>query len=138
MASVYLVLATLLWGVWGFAYKSAVARTSPWVVQWIYSSAHFLIFLLGWGYSRNTWPFRSVSPAVIGWSVAASASAIAASTLLLFSLKMRPTSLAVAATSAYPLVTMAIAVISGTESIRAPQLLGALLVAGGVLLLNGG
>jgi drug/metabolite transporter (DMT)-like permease len=136
MATLYLFLATILWGLWGFAYKAAVARASPWTVQWIYSAPYFVLFPLGWVASRSLWPLRPVPGPVIAWSVAAGVCAIAASSLLLLSMRTRPASIAVASTSAYPLVTLVLGAVSGTETIKVTHLLGAFLVIGGVMLLD--
>ena len=135
MASVYLLVTTVLWGLWGFAEKQASLRASPWVVQWMYSLPYVAVFgagLVGRAFGADV----PVSGPALGWSFVGGVSAIAASVFLLFAMKVHAASTAVALTSAYPLVTLLLGVATRTETVRPAHLAGLGLVAAGAFLLN--
>jgi drug/metabolite transporter (DMT)-like permease len=135
MVYVHLSLATVLWGVWGFAEKEASLRASPWSVLWLYSLPYVVFAGVGLAV-RRLWRAGSVDSGAVAWSVVAGGAAIAASLFLLFAMRSRSASTAVALTSAYPIVTLVLGVLNRSETFRPLHFLGLCLVAGGAFLLN--
>jgi drug/metabolite transporter (DMT)-like permease len=133
-ANAALVLATLLWGLWGIADKKAIELAHPYTVQWMYAIPYVVTLPLWY------WMGASVSTAAANtsggaffWATVASVASIVATMVLFFAMQSKPASLAVAATSAYPLVTMALAVFSGTERFGFGKLAGVLLIVVGIV-----
>lgn len=130
-----LILATILWGIWGIADKLALEQAHPFTVQWMYAVPYLvtipLFFLLGF----RTQPETNFNTTAFFWTIVASVSAILALLLMLFAMRSQPASLAVAITAAYPLVTMFIAVLLKMETFSVQKLFGVVLIIGGLVVL---
>lgn len=131
-----LILATILWGIWGIADKYAVGNAHPFTVQWMYALPYILAMPVWYWLGRNTRPETNHNQTAFAWAVVASLASMLALLLLLFALQRKPASLAVAFTSAYPLVTLVIAVMMGTEKFSLPKVAGILLIIAGLIVLQ--
>lgn len=134
----FLILATILWGIWGIADKYAVTHAHPFTVQWMYTVPFILTLPLWYWLGRNTQPETNHSVTALAWAGLAGVASLLALLLLLFALQRKPASLAVAFTSAYPLVTLALAVILGAEKVSLYKVGGIGLIVAGLLLLQAG
>lgn len=135
MGNVYIVLATVLWGLWGFACKEAQRRVNVWSVQWMSLMPPFLGIPLGWAFLRTQVLPQGISPIAMLWSLTAGAASLAGSVLLLLSMQTRPATVAIAATAAYPLVTLLLTAATGVEALRVSHAIGAVLVVSGLAVL---
>lgn len=136
--TLFLLLATLLWGLWGVADKYALTRAHPFTVQWMYSLP-YIFFIPVWlylSYRLSADHTLKVDPVALGWALLASMASISAMLLLFFVLQHRPASLAVAFTAAYPLVTLAIGVLAGQETLSWPKVIGIALIVAGVIVVQ--
>lgn len=136
MAYVYLIVATILWGVWGFADKEALARANIWHVLLGYSGPFLVMIPVWYVLWRRTSPETQLNRVALGWSVLASVASLAATLCVFFSMRSKPASVAVGATSAFPLVTLALGVWCGTEVFSLPRFVGLILIAAGTALLT--
>lgn len=134
--NVLLIIATILWGVWGVADKFAVTKSNPYVVQWMYSIPYILVFPVWFFLSKKFSTAVDVNTPAFIWSVVACLSSMAAMFLFFIALQSTSTSVAVAFTSAYPIVTLAFGVMTNTESFSLQKLLGLLAIIAGVFLLQ--
>jgi drug/metabolite transporter (DMT)-like permease len=130
-----LLIATVLWGFWGFSDKNAVLRSHPYTVQWMYSIPYILSIPLWYWLGLKAAPETNHSIPAFLWASAAGLASIGALILLLFALQTKPASLAVGITAAYPLVTMLLMISSGAESFNLPRLIGIMLVVAGVIVI---
>jgi bacterial/archaeal transporter family protein len=135
-ANLLLLFTAVLWGIWGWADKNAVTRAHPYTVQWMYSLPYVLFLPLWYAMGSRTVPASNLDTGALFWAVTASLSSIFAMILLLFALRTKPASIAIAVTSAYPMVTLILSVLSGDESFSLAKVIGILLVFAGVLLLQ--
>ena len=135
-AYVALLLSTLLWGLWGLAAKKAVDLSHPYSVLWMYS-VPYMVALPFWYWmgARFAHAPDNNSGAFL-WAAVASLASLLAMLILFFALRSKPASVAVAATSAYPLVTMALAVFTGSESFGVGRLAGVLLIVVGIVIIQ--
>jgi bacterial/archaeal transporter family protein len=133
-ATILLLISTLLWGFWGIADKFAVARAHPFSVQFFYSIPYLVFIPLWYFLSRRSEIQGTVDPQAIGWAMAASTSSILAVLLFVFALREKPASTAVAITSIYPIVTLALAIISKSETLNPVKVFGILLIVAGVFI----
>jgi bacterial/archaeal transporter family protein len=133
-ATILLLISTLLWGFWGIADKFAVERAHPYSVQFYYSIPYLIFIPLWYFLSRRAEVQGAVDPQAIGWAMAASTSSILAVLLFVFALRDKPASIAVAITSIYPIVTMALALITKSETLSFPKVFGILLIVVGVII----
>jgi bacterial/archaeal transporter family protein len=134
-AIILLIIATVLWGFWGFSEKNAVLRAHPYTVQWMYSIPYVLSIPIWYWLGLKAAPEANFSLPALSWALAAGLASIGALVLLLFAMQTKPASLAVAITAAYPVVTMLLAVISGAESFSLPRLIGIMLVIAGIIVI---
>jgi drug/metabolite transporter (DMT)-like permease len=131
-----LILATLLWGLWGIADKYAVEQAHPFTVQWMYAIPYVLTIPLWFWLGKTIQPQTNLNPTAFMWAIIASCCSMLALLLLLFALQRKPASLAVAFTSAYPLVTLLIASLMGAERVTLPKVAGLLLILVGLVVLQ--
>ncbi len=131
-----LILAVILYGIWGIANKFAVGRAHPFTVQWMFAVPLIVSLPIFYWLGARAAPETNHDTTALLWAVVASAASILATLLLYFALRERPASIAVAITSGYPLVTLALAVLAGTETFTLPKVVGVLLMFGGVVLLQ--
>lgn len=133
-----LLIATLLWGIWGVADKNAVTRVHPYTVHWMYSIPYVLLLPLWYWMSLKAAPEaagRIDFPALL-WALGASVASMLATVLLFFAMRSKPASLAVAMTSAYPLVTLALGILTHTEALDVRKLFGIILIIIGVIFIQ--
>jgi transporter family protein len=135
-SSLLLIVATILWGVWGLADKYAVAHAHPFTIQWMYSLPYIILLPLWYFLSKRSAPSAPFDLHALGWSLLACLCSTAAMLLLFFALRDKPASAAVAMTSAYPLVTLLLAVLTRSEEWTLPKLIGCLLIIAGVVTLQ--
>ncbi len=134
--NLFLLLATILWGIWGFAIKLAVERAHPFAVQWMYAVPNLLFIPLWYWMARRAAPDAAIDLPALGWAALAAVCAISAMLLMFFALQSKPATLAVAMTSAYPIVTLALALVTRTETFNIRHLLGIVLIIAGVIILQ--
>ena len=103
--NILLLLATVLWGIWGFAIKLAVDRAHPFAVQWMYALPNIVFIPIWYFLARNAVPSAAsgasagVDLPALGWASLAAICAIGAMLLMFFALQSKPATLAVAMTS---------------------------------------
>lgn len=136
-AGILVALAALaLWGFWGFASQRAVQEAHPMTVQWLSAIPQTLLGPL-WYYlslSRTSTPHPSLRTVL--WTFAACSSAILAMLCYSWALKLERASVVVAISSAYPLFTIVLLVLTGTERMQLQQILGFVLVVSGLIVLQ--
>lgn len=130
-----LMLATILWGIWGIADKLALEQAHPFTVQWMYAVPYVIAIPVFFWLSFRTQPENNFDMTTFFWAVVASVSSIMALALMLFAMRSQPASLAVAITAVYPLVTMLIAVFLKMETFSVQKLVGMVLIIGGLVVL---
>lgn len=132
-----ILLATLAWGVWGFAHKNAVTRAHPYTVQWMYSIPYALAIPLWYWFSmRVEGSGVAVAARPWLWSTMGSMASISAVFLVLVAMRTTSASVAVALTSAYPLITLLLGALNGSERVTTVKVLGIVFIALGVMLLR--
>ncbi len=131
-----LILAVILYGIWGIANKFAVGRAHPFTVQWMFAIPLVVSLPIFFWLGARSAPETNHDATALLWAVVASAASILATVLLYFALRDRPASIVVAITSGYPLVTLVLAVLAGTETLTLPKLAGVVLMFSGVVLLQ--
>lgn len=138
-ANIGLLLATVLWGLWGVASKHATSRMSFYTVQ--------LIISISWALSIPLWFFlRSragdavswVDGRGIAWALLTGVSAIGAMLCFVYAMQKGAGMFGIMAVSVYPLVSLLILLASGQERFSVHQLLGASLVVGGLFVFQAG
>jgi transporter family protein len=135
-ATILLLFSTVLWGFWGIAGKFAVERAHPFSVQLVYSIPFIFFIPIWYLLSRRSEVQGLVDPQAIGWAIAASVSSILAVLLFIFALRDKPASIAVAITAIYPLVTLALALVTKTEVFSVYKAIGIVLIIAGVIILQ--
>ncbi|MBE2223288.1 MAG: DMT family transporter [Anaerolineae bacterium] len=130
-----LLLATILWGIWGIADKLALGQAHPFTVQWMYAVPFVVAMPLFFWLGFRAQPETNFNSMAFFWAVVASVASILALVLMLFAMRSQPASLAVAITAAYPLVTMFIAVLFKMETFSIQKLAGVVLIIGGLVVL---
>lgn len=131
-----LILATILWGIWGIADKLALEQAHPFTVQWMYAVPFVITIPLFFWLGLRSQPESNFDARAFLWAVTASVSSILALVLMLFAMRSQPASLAVAVTSAYPLVTLFIAALLKMETITPMKVAGMALIMGGLVILQ--
>lgn len=134
--NILLVIATILWGIWGIADKFAITKSNPYVVQWMYSIPYILVFPIWFFLSKKFSTAADVNTPAFIWSIVACLSSMAAMFLFFIALQSTSTSVAVAFTSAYPIVTLAFGVMTNTESFSIQKILGLFAIIVGVVILQ--
>ncbi len=145
--NIFLLLATVLWGIWGFALKLAVDRAHPFTVQWMYALPN-IVFIPVWYWLAHNASSAAASvgtgssaanaidlPA-LGWAGLAAVCSVGALLLMFFALQSKPATVAVAMTSAYPIITLALALVTHTEIFNLKHLAGIILIIAGVIVLQ--
>lgn len=130
-----LILATILWGVWGIADKLALENAHPYSVQWMYAIPYVVSIPIFFWLGSRVQTEGTINATAFFWAIVASISSILALVLMLFAMRSQPASLAVAITAAYPLVTMFIAVFLKMETFSVQKLFGVVLIIGGLVVL---
>lgn len=131
-----LILATLLWGVWGIADKLALNHAHPYTIQWMYAIPYFLTLPAWYWLGSRVQPESNHSLPALGWAVFAGGASMLALVLLLLAMQSQPASLVVAFTSAYPFVTLFLAVLLRMEKITFTQVIGMALILAGLIVLQ--
>ncbi len=137
-SNLILILAAVLWGVWGLANKFAIDRAHPFTVQWMFAVPLALSIPLFYWLGIQNGPATNHDSHAFMWAIVASAASLAGTVLLFFALRDRPASIATAITSGYPLITLFLAVITGNETLSLPKLGGIALLLPGVVVLQFG
>lgn len=132
-----ILLATLMWGIWGFAHKNAVTQAHPFTVQWMYGIPYALsIPVWYWLGMRVEGSGAAVAARPWLWATMGGMTSIAAVFLVLVAMRTTSASVAVALTSAYPLITLLLGVLNGSERVTTVKVLGIVFIAVGVMLLR--
>lgn len=129
-----LILATILWGVWGYANKIAVTQAHPFSVQWMYSIPMILLVPLWFLLGRSQRPETNLNSSAFLWAAAAGIAATLAFLAMLFAMRSASATMAVALTAAYPVVSAVIAYFAGTEKINLGQIAAIGLIVIGTIL----
>ena len=137
-ANLLMIIATILWGVWGVANDRAVTIAHPFDVQWMYAVPYVLAIPVWFMLARRAAPGFEFNPTAFAWAVTAALCAMGALVAVLIALIDTPASIAMALTSVYPIITLVVGVIAGTESFSLPKIGGILFIIGGVFLLQMG
>jgi drug/metabolite transporter (DMT)-like permease len=135
-AALLLLVATVCWGLWGFANKQALGFLHPLDVQWIYYLPYVAAAPICYALARRSGVEFVPSQPGIFWSLAAGVCAATAFFCYMFALRGMPASGASAVSSAYPLITMALAIAMRQESFSIDRLIGCLLIIGGLVWLT--
>jgi drug/metabolite transporter (DMT)-like permease len=72
----------------------------------------------------------------LGWAFLASLCSLEALLLMYFALQSKPASMAVAMTSAYPVVTLLLAIFTHAETFNLKNVLGIVLIVAGVMVMQ--
>lgn len=136
MAIVWLVLSTLLWGAWTIFEKKLTGTGSLYWVNAYYvmaevTAAPFYI----WAALKFGGPFQ-MNWSMAGWAYAAWAANAGATMIGLYLLSRFDAGWVTSITAAYPLVTVVLAVLFLGEQLSVPAIIGAVLVAIGLVLLS--
>jgi transporter family protein len=131
-----LVGATILWGIWGVAIKFAVARTNPYTAQWLYSIPYILFIPVWYLLAKKEPAAVGIDLQAVGWAFGASVCSLLALLLMYFAVQSRPASTAVAMTSAYPIVTLLLALAMRSETLNIKNFAGILLIVAGVIVMQ--
>lgn len=127
------MLAALVgWGLWGFASRQAVEKAHPLTVQWLSAVPQVLMLPLWYLLARKSLPDAAPSFSAIFWSFATCVLTVLASLMFSYALKTEKSSTVITVTSAYPVVVLALLVLTGKESFSWTQLGGCLLIVAGV------
>ncbi len=138
-ANIGLLLATVLWGLWGVASKQATSRMSFYTVQ--------LCIAISWALSVPLWFYlRSrtgeADPCFdgrgIAWALLTGGSTIGAMLCFVYAMHKNAGMFGIMAVSVYPLVSLLLLLLAGQERFNIHQLLGALLVVGGLFVFQAG
>ncbi|NHZ71980.1 MAG: EamA family transporter [Aquificales bacterium] len=132
---ILLILATILWGIWGIVNKLALEQAHPYSVQWLYSIPYMLVIPIFFWLGTRTQSGNDLNGAAVFWTLLSSIVSIFAVLMMLFAMRSQPASLAVAVTSAYPLVTLSIAVLLKMETFSVQKVFGILLIIVGLVVL---
>ncbi|NWF71009.1 MAG: DMT family transporter [Chloroflexi bacterium] len=135
--NILLIVATILWGIWGITNKFAIERAHPFTVQWMYSLPIALAIPLWLWLGDRAEPSNGQPLPALGWAVASGVVATLAVLLMFFALQNTPPSLATAITAAYPVVTLALSVLLRLEALSLQKVLGLALVIVGLIVLLG-
>lgn len=136
MAVPFIVLATLLYGVWAITDKEAVARAHPFAVQWMYHLPFVVTLPLFWWLGARAEPVAGASRAAMPWAIAAGSCGLLATVFVVFALREMSASAVTTITSFYPAVTLVIAVMLRQEVFTATKALGVALVVAGVIVIS--
>ena len=131
---ILLLLATVLWGIWGVAHKRAVGLAHPYTVQWLYALPSIALLPVWYWLGRTADSTPTLRSGVVFWALLAGVASVAATLLFTFALRHKPASIAVAATSAYPVVTLLIGVLTKSEKLTWQLAGGILLIVAGITL----
>lgn len=136
--NILLIIATILWGIWGITNKYAVDRAHPFIVQWMYSIPVVLAIPLWYWLGMRTTPIGTQQDpsSALWWAIASGAAATLAVLLTFFALQNTAPSIATAITAAYPVVTLAIGVVLRIEEFSLQKLIGLALVIIGLIVLT--
>ena len=128
--------AMFFWGIWGYSSHFAVARAHPFTVQMIFSLPQ-VILLPFWFMMSHKYDV-SGRPGVytIVWTLISCLASLTAVFMYNTAMKIERASLVVGVTSAYPLVTIALLILTGVEAFRWTHVLGAVLIVSGVICLQ--
>jgi transporter family protein len=128
--------ATVLWGIWGVAIKLAVARTGPFTAQWMYSIP-YIVFIPVWYFLAKKEPAAAgIDLPALGWAALASICSLLAVLLMYYAAQSKAASSVVAMTSAYPLVTLFLALAMRSETLNVKNLAGIVLIVAGVIVMQ--
>lgn len=138
-ANIGLLLATVLWGLWGVASKYATSTLSFYTVQFFMA--------VTWAASIPLWLFlrsRAEDAGVwfdgrgVPWALLTAVSTIGAQLCFIYAMHKNAGMFGIIAVSAYPLVSMLLLLASGQERFSVHQILGGLLVVGGLFVFQSG
>lgn len=132
----YLLLATLLWGLWALGEKYAVARVHPYTVQWMHSIPYVLLLPVWFLLARRAAPQAVMDWTALAWASGACVASLLAMLLLVFAMRTEPASVATAVTSTYPLVVLLLSVLTGEETLTSKRLIGLGLAISGVIVMQ--
>jgi drug/metabolite transporter (DMT)-like permease len=136
VAAILLLVATFCWGLWGFANKQALQSLHPLDVQWIYYLPYVAAGPICYVIARRSGTPLNLTFGGVSWSLTAGICAATAFFCFLFALRGMPASSASAVSSAYPLVTMTMAIAMGQESFDLQRFAACCLVIVGLLWLT--
>jgi bacterial/archaeal transporter family protein len=135
-AVILLLIATVIWGVWGFANKMAVDRAHPFTVQWIYSIPYILLIPVWFWLGSREAPETNTNNDAVVWAIISAVATMLAFVIYLFAQREVSASVASAILAAYPIVTLILSVLWRLESITIEKLLGIGLIIAGVIVLS--
>jgi transporter family protein len=132
----YILIAALAWGCWGICDKLAVRTMHPAMVQLI--NVMFGVFLapVYWAFYRSSGTTSALTMRGGLWSLAGAFTTGVASLAYIYALRERPAGTVVALTSAYPLVTIVLAVLMLGERITLEKMIGVGLILLGVFVVS--
>ena len=135
-ANFLLFLSAFLFGIWGLANKLAVNHAHPLTVQWMYSLPQLFILPLTFMITNRVSPQTTINKGALGWAILANLAGVAATLAVFFALRTTSASYATAITAAYPVFSLILAVMIGSETFSVMRLLGVVAIIIGVILLQ--
>ncbi len=137
MTGTLAMFATLLaWGMWGYGSSQAVRGVHPLAIQWLYSIPYTVMLPIWYWLGSHE---RSMNPPAaknIIWALAACSVSMAASYLFGLAMKHERAAVVIGVTSAYPLVTILILILTGSEQVRWQHVVGGIFIIIGVAIVQ--
>jgi len=128
--------AVICWGFWGFALHQAVKNVQPLAIQWLNSVPYMVMMPFWYWLSREHTANERLPLANMLWALGGCSVSMFATFLFSTAMKYERASVVIGISSAYPLVTMALLQVTGTEKIRWQQLIGGLFIVAGLVILQ--
>jgi drug/metabolite transporter (DMT)-like permease len=130
-----LIIATICWGLWGFASKMAADRIPPFTVLMGFSLPWVLFLPLGYFLSTRQEAFLGISPGFY-WGIGSGLAALVGMFTFTLALRWGASSFGVLMVSVYPLITLILLVLTGQEHFTIYHLFGSALIVGGLMVLQ--
>lgn len=128
-----ILIATFLWGLWGFFAKLAVGRLGSGAV--LLNAVSFFITIFLFLFFTNSIPSIKKDPIGIPFALFAGVCSGLASSLFYLAITKSPVGIMVAITALYPIVTIILSVLFLKESLTITKLMGIILGAFALILL---
>lgn len=136
MELLLLIGSTILWGVWGYVNKLAVGHAHPLTVQWMYYVPSLLFIPILFFLGARAAPETNLNGSALRFAIVSGLAAGGASLLFFYALQNMNASVAVAVTAAYPVITLALGVLLGEESLSLQKIAGIGIIIIGIIVLQ--
>ena len=130
------MLATVCWGIWGFALKKAIQHMPPLAAYIVFGSMGIILVPVYATMARR-WNIPLKFPPIgSAWIVLAAIAVGIGTVSLLYAMREREASTVVALTGAYPIVTLGLSVLLLGEALTVSKMGGVAAIGLGVYLLT--